>query len=212
MAFPLHRYVARELADTTREGDCLISNRPHSAEGYVKVRYAGEAKRLHRLVLEDKLGRSLTADECARHSCHNPPCINPDHLHAGTHADNMADMVAAGRGRTGQRSGEDNSAARLTQAAAEAIRRRYAAGECTQAALAEQAGVSVSTVRAVLKGERYAPQGALEATPTLECVVCGAAFQGRHPRITCSPECARRRRREKGRKALRAWRERKKGL
>lgn len=33
------------------------------------------------------------------HSCDNPPCVRPEHLRAGTQAENMADKVSRGRHR-----------------------------------------------------------------------------------------------------------------
>jgi hypothetical protein len=44
---------------------------------------------------------TMPADLVIRHTCDNPPCVNPAHLLAGTQADNNADKMQRGRHRSG---------------------------------------------------------------------------------------------------------------
>ena len=76
-----------------------ISHSQHP-DGYVYV-FSGKKKiKLHKRVLEIKLGRELNTknDELTRHICDNPQCCNPDHLLLGNSQQNYDDMVARGRG------------------------------------------------------------------------------------------------------------------
>lgn len=59
------------------------------------------------------------------HACDNRPCCNPSHLFEGTQKDNIADMIAKGRGnlQNGAQRGEKNPRAKITRADAEEIRK-----------------------------------------------------------------------------------------
>ncbi len=56
----------------------------------------GDTVRANRWCLEYVKGESVEG-LLACHTCDNSLCVNPDHLYAGTHQDNMDDMVARDR-------------------------------------------------------------------------------------------------------------------
>lgn len=133
-----------------RENECLISHVRATAGGYAVARINGKHHYLHRLALESRLGRTLEDGELACHRCHRPNCINADHLYAGTYADNMRDMVLAGRCRSGGPKGEQHYRAKLTADQVREIRDQYAAGEISQSRLAERFGVSLPTISGIV--------------------------------------------------------------
>lgn len=67
--------------------------------GYGHLYVDGKLKLAHRVSWELAKGE-IPEGLFVLHKCDNPPCINPEHLFAGTHEDNMKDMDAKGRRRS----------------------------------------------------------------------------------------------------------------
>lgn len=81
------------------------------------------------------------------HRCDNPPCVNPDHLFLGTHADNSHDRDAKGRTARGERSGM----AKLTEQQVCEIRAKYQWHKRGNSkALAAEYGVTQGTILTVV--------------------------------------------------------------
>ena len=85
------------LSDDER-GPCDEWPGPYWADGYGRV---GSKSRAHREAWIESNGPIPPETPCVLHHCDNRPCRRADHLFLGTRADNIADMVAKGRQRTG---------------------------------------------------------------------------------------------------------------
>jgi len=106
--------------------------------GYGRIRRPPKGRSLmcHRLMYEEQHG-ILPKELCVMHLCDNRRCINPAHLQAGTHTENMVDKSRKGR-----------STALLTPDQVLEIRRRKSEGEGIYK-LADAFGVCHGTITAI---------------------------------------------------------------
>lgn len=98
-----------------------------------------------RLAYEMAIG-PLPAGLFACHSCDNGQCVNPKHLFPGTLQENNADCTNKGR----MQRGEAHYRAKLIPEQVIDIRRRYAAGGISQAALAREYGVIQEAISKII--------------------------------------------------------------
>jgi hypothetical protein len=102
----------------------------------------GRLQYVHRLAWA-KVNGPIPPGVKIRHTCDNPPCINPAHLLAGSQADNVADMDA--RGRRQALRGMDATNRKVTEDDVRAIR----ASAETHAALGRHYGMTPEGIAAI---------------------------------------------------------------
>lgn len=142
-------YEYRTVCIGPLSSPCWISKYRQAEDGYPTARIGNS--RLHKFILEKRLGRKLAASEVTRHRCDVRNCVRPSHLEPGTRQDNMQDMVDRDR----QAHGSENGLAKLTEGRVLVARRWYASGRWTQQALADKFGVCRRTMVSALKGETW---------------------------------------------------------
>lgn len=121
-------------------------------ERYGKLTVNGSIVSAHRLAYTLWVG-PIPEGCVIRHTCDNPPCINPAHLIPGTHRDNSQDMVKRGRQR--DQRGVKHNMHRLVPEQVARIRERYAAGGIRQQDLAEEYGVTQTCISAIVRGKTW---------------------------------------------------------
>lgn len=154
------QFARRFWSKVDRSGECWLWMGSRHQHGYGRMRVGSRRDGSRRLELATHIVWELTNGPISEgmwvlHHCDNPPCVRPEHLFLGTHAENMYDMIAKGRARHPSLPGESCGHAKLTEAAALLIRARVAAGEM-QKTLAAEFGVSRATVCLVVGGKRWA--------------------------------------------------------
>lgn len=135
--------------------------------GYGTVNVGGgKFDRAHRVAW--RLSRGADADKFVCHRCDNPRCVRPDHLFLGTHEENMADMRAKGRSRTGSK----NPLAKLTDADVFAIRCSHAMG-IPRASIANRHGIGRGTVTKIVARRAWRHVGAIWRRVVVEHPLAG---------------------------------------
>lgn len=106
-------------------------------------------KKAHRFSFEIHFGK-FDKNLDVLHTCDNRSCVRPLHLFLGTHVENMADMVAKGRSKRGEKSGRH----KLTENDVIEIRKRISRGEDVKS-VACDFDVSKNAIRSIRIGRTW---------------------------------------------------------
>jgi hypothetical protein len=121
-------------------------------DGYGRFTLDGNYHQAHRIAWALAHGVD-PSDDLVLHECYNEICVNPSHLMTGNHRINM--VHAFDEHGIGVFGGEDDPNTKLTLEDAREIRERYDAEDITQAELADEYGVSGSTISHVVNGRAW---------------------------------------------------------
>lgn len=122
------------------------SFRGSKRKGYGRVSDRGRSVVATRVVWEHVHQQPLPPGQVVMHTCDNPPCVNPQHLVAGTPKENAVDMISKGRFTPPR--GIRNGSSKLKEPEVIAIRSQYDEGR-KRSEIAEEFGVSLPLVYAI---------------------------------------------------------------
>lgn len=153
MSVTLQTFMSRVEPDLN-SGCWLWSGAP-AAGNYGCIKFDGRYQKAHRVSWALHNGFMPPSHTKVCHSCDTPPCVNPAHLWLGTQADNVADMVAKGRGRTSPRFGSQNAVSVLDETRVWEIKQLVALKQFSGNEVARSYGVSPMTVSRIVNCQTW---------------------------------------------------------
>ncbi len=140
------RSMRKHLTYEIDENGCFNCTSHYTeGNGYGRITIDGKLTSTHRFVYEELFGE-IPEGLVVRHKCDNRKCINPEHLELGTIADNNRDIWERGR--------ENITNRKFNEHEVKTIMFRLINGE-KQTDLAEEYGVSLSTINHIKTGRSY---------------------------------------------------------
>lgn len=143
-----------ERVDIRGPDECWEWGARKDDKGYGQFHYKNKNRLAHRLAYEFTNGEGSLDGYLGCHTCDNPGCCNPAHTYPGTYRSNAVDRESRGRGA--KFLGSRNPMSKLNEDQADMIREMLASGMRGDM-IAEQFGVSKSTVSLIKSGQRWNP-------------------------------------------------------
>lgn len=86
--FELSKHLVRIGARTKTVGECKVWQGPLGHPRYPSISIRNRKTYVHRFIYS-QLVEEIPSGHDVDHICHNPRCVNPDHLQAITHRENL---------------------------------------------------------------------------------------------------------------------------
>ena len=121
----------------------------HKTDNYPLATFQNKKEKLHRWVL---ILQGINMEGLfARHKCHNPSCINPEHLEPGTASDNSQDMVDANR----QAKGENHANCKTTEVQVLEVIKLLRTTKLSGKDISKQLNISYKAVVSIIIGKNW---------------------------------------------------------
>lgn len=143
------------------DNDCWIWQKSLHNEGYgmfgIVLNGKTKVHTLHRYVYQIVNNTTLPKNVLVRHSCHNRPCCNPDHLSSGSYKDNWYDSESVHRATHRKIRDKKLKAhnATLSDRDVNMYRRLHAKGKLTFSQVKRACGLSSPSTSSFLIGKTY---------------------------------------------------------